>query len=176
MTHGLFVSTKRMTGFTHAHLSLVSDYLWVLSSQQDSLMSIYHSSVITRKYKSARQELLVSHSQAVYFSCCMSSTQSYFQIFSRHEVLLTSFVNLDMSCTVNCNSLENICGWTVVLHIAKAYCTGYFTGTTRCIMDQGYGDFGTIISILHWGVLIIKVSWFSVQFSDIKLGHLIIRL
>ena len=28
---------------------------------------------------------------------------------------------------LNFNSLENICGWMVVLH-GKAYCTGYFTG------------------------------------------------
>ena len=45
MTHGLFVSTKRMTGFTQIHLPLVSDYLRVLSTQQDSLVSI------SREYK-----------------------------------------------------------------------------------------------------------------------------
>ena len=58
--HGLLVNTKHMTGFTHKYLPLVSDYLQVLSAQQDSLMSIYHSSVITHKYKSAQQELVIS--------------------------------------------------------------------------------------------------------------------
>ena len=60
MMHGLFVSTKRMTGFTHVHLPLVSDYSRELSAWQDSLASIYHSSVLTREYKSARQELFAS--------------------------------------------------------------------------------------------------------------------
>ena len=50
------MSTKCVTGFTHVHLPLVNDYSPVLSTQQDSLVSIYHSSVITREYKSARQE------------------------------------------------------------------------------------------------------------------------
>ena len=60
MTHGLLVSTKHMTAFTQEYLPLISDYSRVLSVRQDSLMSIYHSSVITRDYKTARQELLVS--------------------------------------------------------------------------------------------------------------------
>ena len=34
------MSTKRMTGFTHVHLPLVSDYSGVLRARQDSLMSI----------------------------------------------------------------------------------------------------------------------------------------
>ena len=49
-----------MTGFTHTHLPLVSDYSQILSARQDSLASIYHSLVNTREYKSARQELLAS--------------------------------------------------------------------------------------------------------------------
>ena len=49
----LFVSNKPMTGFTHVYLPLVSDYLRVLSTQQDSLASIYHSSVIIREYQIA---------------------------------------------------------------------------------------------------------------------------
>ena len=53
MTCGLLVSTKRMTAFTHEYLPLVSDYSRVLSTRQDSLTSIYHSSLITREYKSA---------------------------------------------------------------------------------------------------------------------------
>ena len=50
-THGLLVSTKHMTGFAHEYLPLVSDYSRVLSTQQDSLTSIYHSSVIIHEYK-----------------------------------------------------------------------------------------------------------------------------
>ena len=53
------MSTKRITGFTYVHLPLVSDYSLVLNARQDSLASIYHSSVITREYKSARQEFRV---------------------------------------------------------------------------------------------------------------------
>ena len=29
---------------------------------------------------------------------------------------------------LNCNSLENIHGWTVILHGQSLSCTGYFTG------------------------------------------------
>ena len=54
-----------MTGFINVHLPLVSDYSWVLSAQQDSLTSIYHSSVITREYKSAQQELLVTRQKSL---------------------------------------------------------------------------------------------------------------
>ena len=107
MTHGLFVSTKRMTGFIHVHLPLVSDYWGVLSARQDSLASIYHSSVITREYKSARQELLAyifNLSEITRVQCTSRVTRaqhaSYLQIFLRHEVLLVFFVNLDVSCTV----------------------------------------------------------------------------
>ena len=50
-----------MTHFTHVHLPLVSDYSQVLIKlTTGSLMSIYHSSVITREYKIAQQELLKS--------------------------------------------------------------------------------------------------------------------
>ena len=49
-----------MTAFTHEYLPLVSDYSRVLSTQQDSLASIYYSSAITCEYKSAQQELLAS--------------------------------------------------------------------------------------------------------------------
>ena len=114
MTLGLFVSTKCMTGFTHMHLPLVSDYLRVLLVQQDLLTSMTHTtgftrkySVITREYKSAQQELLVSnfHSSAIAHEQCTSHVTrvqhtSYLQIFSRHETLLAFFVNLDVSCTV----------------------------------------------------------------------------
>ena len=37
------MSTKRMTAFTQEYLSLISDYLRVLSTRKDLLMSIYHS-------------------------------------------------------------------------------------------------------------------------------------
>ena len=49
-----------MSAFTHKYLPLVSDYSRLLSTQQDSLMSIYHSSVITHKYKTEQIELLAS--------------------------------------------------------------------------------------------------------------------
>ena len=52
-SHELLVSPMRMTRFTHEYLPLASDYLQVLSTRQDSLVSIYHSSVITPEYKSA---------------------------------------------------------------------------------------------------------------------------
>ena len=96
-----------MTGITHVLLPLVSDYLRVLSARQDLLVSIYHSSAITHEYKSAQQELLTSIFNSTAIACeqCTSRVAraqhaSYLQIFSRHEVLLTFFVNLDVSCTV----------------------------------------------------------------------------
>ena len=70
-------------------------------------MSIYHLSVIIHEYKSAQQELLVSifNLSAIVHKQCTSriaraQNASYLQIFSRHEVLIAFFVNLDMSCTV----------------------------------------------------------------------------
>ena len=95
------MSIKSMTGFTHVHLPLVSDYSQVLSAPQDSLVSVYRSSVITRKYKSAQQELLVSifslsaiaHEQ--YTSHVAWAQQAnYLQIFSRHKALLAFFCKL----------------------------------------------------------------------------------
>ena len=97
-----------MTGFIHVHLPLVSDYLQVLSTQQDLLASIYHSSVITRDYKSARQELLACIFKSSEITCVQCTSRvtraqhaSYLQIFWRHEALLAFFVNLDVSCTVS---------------------------------------------------------------------------
>ena len=85
-----------MTGFTHMHLPLVSNYSRVLSAQQDSLASIYHSLVITLEYKNAQQELLVSIFNLSAIACeqCTSHVtraqrMSYLQIFSKHEALLT---------------------------------------------------------------------------------------
>ena len=97
-----------MTGFTHVHLPLISDYSQVLSAWQDSLVSIYHSSFITREYKSALQELLISilnssacnQSQAVYFHVAQAQHVSYLQIFSRHKVLLMFFCKLE--CELYC--------------------------------------------------------------------------
>ena len=89
MTHGLFVSTKRITDFTHGLLLLITDYLWALHAQQDSLASItcrvhrnhswvfsYYSQVqkckigVTREYF----QLVSNRSQAVCFSCYTSPT------------------------------------------------------------------------------------------------------
>ena len=74
------------------------------SKWQDSLASIYHSSDITREYKSAWQELLASifNSSAITCEQCTSRVTwaqhaSYLQIFSRHEKLLAFFVNLDVT-------------------------------------------------------------------------------
>ena len=81
MTHGLFVSTERITGFIHVHLPLVSDYSRVLCTRQDSTESITHMtgftheySVTTHKYKSAQQELLTSifNSSAIVREQCAS--------------------------------------------------------------------------------------------------------
>ena len=64
-------------------------------------MSIYHLSVITRDYKSARQELLVSifnSSVIAYEQCvpCVAQAQhiSYLQNFSRYKGLHTFFSKL----------------------------------------------------------------------------------
>ena len=94
-----------MTGFTHVHLPLVSDYTQVLSTRQDSLVSTTRTkeftreySVITREHRSAQQELLVSIFTSSVIACeqCTSRVAraqyaSYLQIFSRHESLLVFF-------------------------------------------------------------------------------------
>ena len=55
------MNTKRMTDFTHEYLPVVNDYWRVLSAKKIRLrVFMYHSSVITREYKSAQQELLAS--------------------------------------------------------------------------------------------------------------------
>ena len=59
--HGLFMSTKHMTGFTHTRLPLVSDYSRVLSAS------------ITRKYLP-----LVSYYLRVQ-KCMTGVTRKYFQ-------------------------------------------------------------------------------------------------
>ena len=84
-------------------------------------MSIYHSSVLTCKYKSALQELLVS----IFNSSAIARVQSpsyvararnasYLQIFSRHEVLLAFFVNLDVSHTVYHNMQSTMCIFKII--------------------------------------------------------------
>ena len=96
------------------HLPLVSDYSGVLHALQDSLTSItrmtgftHEYSVITREYKTARQELPVSmfNLSAITHEQCASHVAraqhtSYLKNFSRHDALLMFFVNLGMSCTV----------------------------------------------------------------------------
>ena len=104
---GLFVSIKCITGFTHVHLPLFSEYLLVLSAWRDWLRSIYHLSVITHEYKSVWQGLFASilNSSAIAPKQCTSHVKqakhvSYLQIFSRYKALLVFFGNLDVSCTV----------------------------------------------------------------------------
>ena len=93
MTHGLFVSIKRMTGFNHTYLLLVSDYSRVLSAQQDLLASIFNSSVIARKQCS---------------SCCQAQHASYLQNFSRHEALHALFCKLghELYCSYSTDQLK----------------------------------------------------------------------
>ena len=107
------MSTKRMTGFTHIHLPLVSDYSRVLHTQQDSLANITCMtgftcgySVVTHEYKSAQQELLSSifNLSAITREQCTSCVaraqhKSYPQNVSKHKALLAFFVNLDVSCS-----------------------------------------------------------------------------
>ena len=88
-----------MTGFTHADLRLVSDY---------------SRAFFTREYKSAQQKLLMSilNLSTIAREQCTSHVAraqhvSYLQIFLRYEALLTFFVNLDMSCTVFYNTINN---------------------------------------------------------------------
>ena len=89
MIHGLFISTKCMTDFTHVHLPLVSDYSRVLSAQQQLLVSIFNSSAIACKQCTS--------------PIAWAQHASYLQIFLRHESLLAFFVNLDISCAVVVN-------------------------------------------------------------------------
>ena len=100
-----------MTGFTHVHLPLVSDYSQVLRARQDSLESISCATEFTCKYKSAQHKLLVSifnssaiasnHSRAV---CLLAShepsTRVIFKISRGTKHYSRFFVNLDVSCTI----------------------------------------------------------------------------
>ena len=102
------MSTKRITGFTHVHLPLVSDYSRVLCAQPDALSSFTHTtwfthkcSVITRKYKTAWQELLASifNLSAIFCVQCASHVAraqhtGCLQNFLRHDVLLKLFCKL----------------------------------------------------------------------------------
>ena len=113
-----------MTGFTHTPLPLVSDYLLVLSARQDSLTSIYHLSDITRKFKSAQQELLLSNFNlsAIAHKQCTSHVAraqhaSYLQIFLRHKALLPFFVNLDGS--VQYSSKVTLHSLTLLLQVSR---------------------------------------------------------
>ena len=88
-----------MTVFTHEYLLLVSDYSQVLSALQDSLTSICHLSVITHKYKSAGQELLMSNLNSSIIGCeqCIplvapAQHGSYLQNFLRHDMLHLFFL------------------------------------------------------------------------------------
>ena len=107
MTRRLLVSTKHMTAFTQEYLSLISDYSQVLSARKDSLMSIYHSQVITREYKTTQQELLSSifNSSIIAREQCIphvAQTQhtSYLQNSQGMMCYTRLFVNLDVSCTI----------------------------------------------------------------------------
>ena len=81
--------TKHMTGFTNVLLPLVSDYSRVLSTLQDSLVGIYHSSVITREYKSARQQLFTS----IFNLSAIAHEHSIFHVArAQHASYLSNFL------------------------------------------------------------------------------------
>ena len=89
--------------YSHAFTS----FQWLLTSIMRTTEFTREYSVITRKYKSAQQELLASifNSSAITREQCTSHVarakhSSYLQNFSRHKSLLAFFVNLDVSCTV----------------------------------------------------------------------------
>ena len=103
------MSAKCRTGFTHAYLPLIGDYLRVLSTRQDSLTSICYSLVITCEYKIALQELLTSifNSSVIarkQCSPCVVQAQhmSYLQNFSRHKALQAFLCKLgwDLCCKI----------------------------------------------------------------------------
>ena len=83
-------NTKRTTGFTCEYLSLVSYY---------SRVEKVHDRNYLRAFLT-RQLSLVSS----ILSCRTSPTHELNANSSRHESLLTFFVNLDVSCTVVLNS------------------------------------------------------------------------
>ena len=94
-----------MTGFTHARLPFVSDYLRVLSKRQDSLASIKRTAGFTREYlpltnyylpvqmcmtRVTREyfQLISNRSRAMYFSCHMNLTHELSLNFLEHKALL----------------------------------------------------------------------------------------
>ena len=106
------MSTKHMTGYTHVHLPLVSNYSWVLCIWQDSLTSITHMTGFTREYKvhdRSYSRVLSTYQQSLASSVLLVSHEPNTQVifkFSRSTNRYSRFfVNLDMSCTVK--SLSN---------------------------------------------------------------------
>ena len=64
-----------------------------------------------------------------------------------------------MIVKLNCNSLENIHGWTVVF-MAKAYCIGYFTGIVSWLLidPRKVWNFSTSEWFAMYGTLSSKVQ------------------
>ena len=91
-----------MIGFTHKYLPLVSDCLRVLSALQDSLRSIYRSSVITHElklYDRSYSEVFTTRQKSLIFSVFLASHKpnmrvTYLQNFLKHKVLHTLFCKL----------------------------------------------------------------------------------
>ena len=112
---------KCMTGFTHALLPLVKDYLLALAHNR-----IYSQVFTTRQIllASSQQELLVSNfnlSAIAHKQCTSHVTQaqhtSYLQIFLRHKALLAFFVNLDGS--VQYSSKVMLYSLTLLLQVSR---------------------------------------------------------
>ena len=122
------------------HLSVITRE-YVLRAWQDSPTSITRTtgftreySVITREYKSARQELLTSIFNLSAIACKQYASHitwawhtSYLQNFQRHKALLAFFVNLNVSCTVCIiyfwkeTIQENVCEWTKIYKIHEHF-------------------------------------------------------
>ena len=92
-----------MTGFTHEYYMRDRIHSRVLRVRHDSLTSIQLLLASTKLHNRSYSTVFSTCQQSwvVCFSCHMSQHASYLQNFSRHKVLLTFFVNLDVNCTID---------------------------------------------------------------------------
>ena len=124
MTCGLFMSNKRITGFTHMHLPLVSDYLRVLRARQDSLASIQLLLTSIKLHDRSYLRVFSTHQQSPASSVLLVShepnTQVVFQNFFRYNTLLTCFCKLGRDLYCICNTFtplkRSFCSINVMYH------------------------------------------------------------
>ena len=94
-----------MTGFTHVHLPLVNDYLWVVITHTTGFTSEYSVLLTSTKVHDRSYSLVLpTHQQSLMSSVLLMShepnTQVIFKFSQGMKYYSCFFVNLDVNCTV----------------------------------------------------------------------------